>query len=149
MRYVLEGSAQKSEGRVRVDAQLIDAATGAHLWADQFDAKQAELFEMQDEIVTRLARALQIQLAAVEASRVSRAHPENADAEDVAMQCEARYLRSGAQRAGQPTYTLCEHRLEMDAHNVRVLAILAIRLMAHVINFVNDNPEPDLRTVAI
>ena len=63
------------------------------------------------------------------------------------MQCEAGYLRSGAQRAGQPTYTFCEHRLEMDAHNVRVLAILAIRLTAHVINFVNDNPEPDLRTV--
>jgi adenylate cyclase len=145
VRYVLEGSAQKSEGRIRVDAQLIDAASGAHLWADQFDAKQAELLEMQDEIVTRLARALQIQLAAVEASRVSHVRPENADAEDLAMQCEAGYLRSGAQRAGQPTYTLCERALEMDADNVRVLAILAIRSMAHVINFVSENPEPDLR----
>ena len=76
VRYVLEGSAQKSGARVRVDAQLIDAETGAHLWADQFDANQGELLEMQDEIVTRLARALQIQLAAVEASRVARASGE-------------------------------------------------------------------------
>jgi hypothetical protein len=57
VRYVLEGSAQRSGGRVRVSAQLIDADTGAHLWADQFDANQGEMLEIQDEIVTRLARA--------------------------------------------------------------------------------------------
>jgi adenylate cyclase len=89
VRYVLEGSAQKSGARIRVNAQLIDAETGAHLWADQFDSDQGELLEMQDEIVTRLARALQIQLAAVEASHVKRTHPENPDAEELAMQCEA------------------------------------------------------------
>jgi adenylate cyclase len=55
VRYVLEGSAERSGQRVRVSAQLIDAATGAHLWADQFDAEQGEMLEMQDEIVTRLA----------------------------------------------------------------------------------------------
>src|SRR3984957_7975752 len=75
VRYVLEGSAERSGQRVRVSAQLIDAATGAHLWADQFDADQGEMLEMQDEIVTRLARALQIELAVVEASRVVRVHP--------------------------------------------------------------------------
>jgi adenylate cyclase len=108
VRYVLEGSAQKSGSRIRVNAQLIDAETGAHLWADQFDANQGELLEMQDEIVIRLARALQIQPTAVEASRVARAHAENADAEELAMECEAGYLRSGAQRAAQVTYTLCD-----------------------------------------
>jgi len=75
VRYALEGSAQKSGKRVRVSAQLIDTETGAHLWADQFDADQTDLLEMQDEIVTRLARTLQIQLSAVEASRVARSHP--------------------------------------------------------------------------
>jgi adenylate cyclase len=63
VRYALEGSAQRSGTRVRVSAQLIDTETGAHLWADQLDADQADLLEMQDEIVTRLARTLQIQLA--------------------------------------------------------------------------------------
>ena len=145
VRYVLEGSAEKSGQRVRVSARLIDAATGAHLWADQFDANQGEMLEMQDEIVTRLARALQIELAAVEASRVSRAHPENVDADQLAMQCEAGYLRSGALRAVVSTYTLCERALEMDGRNVRVLAILAIRSLARVINFANDDPESELR----
>ena len=54
VRYALEGSAQKSGSHVRVDAQLIDAGSGAHLWADQFDADQTDLLAMQDEIVTRL-----------------------------------------------------------------------------------------------
>ena len=80
VRYALEGSAQKSGTRVRVDAQLIDAASGAHLWADQFDADETDLLTMQDEIVTRLARALQVELTAAVASRVARAHPENPDA---------------------------------------------------------------------
>ncbi len=62
VRYVLEGSEQHSGNQVRVNAQLIDAETGAHLWADQFDADRADLLQMQDEIVTRLARAMQIQL---------------------------------------------------------------------------------------
>jgi adenylate cyclase len=145
VRYVLEGSAQKSGARIRVDAQLIDANTGAHLWADQFDASQGEMLEMQDEIVTRLARALQIQLTAVEASRVARTHAENADAEEFAMECEAGYLRSGAQRAAERTYMLCDRALEMDSRNVRALAILAIRSLARVINFVNDDPKSELR----
>ena len=57
VRYVLQGSEQRSGNQVRVHAQLIDAETGAHLWADQFDADRADLLQMQDEIVTRLARA--------------------------------------------------------------------------------------------
>ena len=62
VRYALEGSAQKSGERIRVTAQLIDVETGAHLWADQFDAVQGELLEMQDEIVTRLAHTDLLQL---------------------------------------------------------------------------------------
>ncbi len=146
VRYALEGSAQKSGARVRVTAQLIDAETGAHLWADQFDADQGEMLEMQDEIVTRLAHSLQIQLTAVEASRVNRAHPENADAEELAMQCEAGYLRWGVMpSAAQPAFALCERALEMDAHNVRALAILAIRSQVRIVNFISDNPNADLR----
>jgi adenylate cyclase len=146
VRYALEGSAQKSGARVRVTAQLIDAETGAHLWADQFDADQGEMLEMQDEIVTRLAHNLQIQLTAVEASRVGRAHPENADAEELAMQCEAGYLRYGAMpAASQPAFALCERALEIDSRNVRALAILAIRSQVRVINLISDDPNAELR----
>jgi adenylate cyclase len=140
VRYALEGSAQKSGARIRVTAQLIDAETGAHLWADQFDADQGEMLEMQDEIVTRLAHSLQIQLTAVEASRVSRAHPENADAEELAMQCEAGYLRWGVlPSVAQPAYALCERALEMDQRNVRALAILAIRSQVRIINLISED----------
>jgi adenylate cyclase len=89
VRYVLEGSEQHSGNQVRVNAQLIDAETGAHLWADQFAADRADLLQMQDEIVTRLARAMQIQLVAVDAARVTRTRPSNLDAEDLALRCEA------------------------------------------------------------
>jgi len=57
VRYVLEGSEQHSGNQVRVNAQLIDAETGAHLWADQFDADRGDVLQMQDEVVTRLRRA--------------------------------------------------------------------------------------------
>ena len=146
VRYALEGSAQKSGKRVRVSAQLIDTETGAHLWADQFDADQTDLLEMQDEIVTRLARSLQIQLSAVEASRVARSHPENPDAEELALQCEAAYLRFGLQRKEMlPAFGLCERALQIDIHNVRALVILALRSVAAVINLSSTDPQADLR----
>ena len=146
VRYVLEGSARKSGARVRVSAQLIDAGTGAHLWADQFDADQGEMLDMQDEIVTRLARALQVQLAAVEASRVKRAHPENPDAEELAMQCEAGYIRWGVTvNIAQPAFALCERALEMDGSNVRALAILGVRSQARAATLLSDEPKAELR----
>ena len=67
VRYVLEGSVQRSSNRLRVNVQLIDAETGAHLWAERFDKPLADLFDMQDEIVARLANALSPQLTAAEA----------------------------------------------------------------------------------
>ena len=57
MRYVLEGSVQRDQNRVRVNAQLIDAETGAHLWADRFEEDVADLFKLQDQVVARLANA--------------------------------------------------------------------------------------------
>jgi adenylate cyclase len=144
VRYALEGSAQKSGTRVRVDAQLIDAGTGAHLWADQFDADQADILAMQDEIVTRLARALQIELTTEEASRVARAHPENPDAEELALQCEADYLRIGLARTEMlPAYRLCEQALAIDSRNVRALVILALRHLVLARNLQSDDPQTD------
>ncbi len=64
MRYVLEGSVQRGGGRMRVNMQLIEAETGAHLWAERFDKPIADLFDMQDEIVARLANQLQTELIA-------------------------------------------------------------------------------------
>ena len=72
VRYVLEGSVQRGGNRMRVNVQLIDAETGSHLWAERFDKPLADLFDMQDEIVARLANALNAQLVAAEARRAER-----------------------------------------------------------------------------
>ena len=73
VRYVLEGSVQRGGNRMRVNVQLIDAETGNHLWAERFDKPLTDLFDMQDEIVARLAGTLNAQLVAAEARRAEQA----------------------------------------------------------------------------
>src|SRR6202161_2093864 len=73
VRYVLEGSVQRGSARIRVNVQLIDAESDNHLWAERFDKPLADLFDMQDEIVARLASALNAELAEAEARRSERA----------------------------------------------------------------------------
>jgi TolB-like protein/class 3 adenylate cyclase len=80
VRYVLEGSVQRSGNRLRVNVQLIDAETGSHLWAERFDEPVTDLFDMQDEIVSRLANMLDAQLVAAEARRAEHSlHPDAMD----------------------------------------------------------------------
>jgi TolB-like protein len=81
VRYVLEGSVQRGGNRMRVNVQLIDAESGSHLWAERFDKPLADLFDMQDEIVARLAGALNVQLIAAEARRAEKA--SNSDSMDL------------------------------------------------------------------
>jgi TolB-like protein/Tfp pilus assembly protein PilF len=80
VRYVLEGSVQRGGNRLRVNVQLIDAENGNHLWAERFDKPVADLFDMQDEIVSRLANTLDAQLIAAEARRAGGLlHPNSMD----------------------------------------------------------------------
>src|SRR5262249_23511557 len=79
-RYVLEGSVQRSGNRLRVNVQLNDAEAGNHLWAERFDKAIADLFDVQDEIVSRLANALNTQLIGAEARPAERSpHPNSLD----------------------------------------------------------------------
>src|SRR5580693_2995842 len=80
VRYVLEGSVQRGANRMRVNVKLIDAETGNHLWAERFDKPLADLFDMQDEIVARLAGTLNTELVAAEARRAEQApNPDSMD----------------------------------------------------------------------
>jgi adenylate cyclase len=83
VRYVLEGSVQRDQNHVRVNAQLIDGATGAHLWADRFEESMADLFKLQDQVVARLANSLGYELAKAEAQKS--AHSTDPDAIDLMM----------------------------------------------------------------
>jgi adenylate cyclase len=143
VRYAVEGSVQPSDSKVRVTAQFIDAETGAHLWADQFDADRSNLLEMQDEIVVRLSRALLFQFLAVDIARVNRTRPGNLDAQDLAMRCEADLI---AGPASYPTaFSLCDRALQIDPRNVLALTISAYLVIIPVILAQSDDPIADTR----
>jgi adenylate cyclase len=78
VRYVLEGSVRKAGDRVRITAQLIDAATGHHLWAEQYDREMRDIFALQDEITLKIMTAMQVQLTEGEQAREGKA-PRNLD----------------------------------------------------------------------
>jgi adenylate cyclase len=146
VRYVVEGSEQHGGKKVRVNAQLISAETGAHLWADQFDADMTDLLQMQDEIVTRLARALQTKLVEIDAAHVERTRPGNLDAEDLAMRCEAALYNAKTGAAGLQTgYGLCERALQIDPRNVRALVNLSFKYIDPVLEVQSKDPESDIR----
>ena len=100
VRYVLEGSVQLSGDRMRVNAQLIDAGSGAHLWAEQFDTPRADLLQTQDAIVAHLANTLDLQLIYAEGARVKRTPAANRDAEDLALQCSRALVRPDGRQGG-------------------------------------------------
>ncbi|NIO06928.1 MAG: adenylate/guanylate cyclase domain-containing protein, partial [Deltaproteobacteria bacterium] len=70
VRYVLEGSVRKADDRVRINAQLIDATTGGHLWAERYDGKLGDVFDLQDKITQKIVAALSVKLASGEQERV-------------------------------------------------------------------------------
>jgi len=119
VRYVLEGSVQRSGSRLRVNVQLIDAETGSHLWAERFDKPIADLFDMQDEIVARLARALAAQLVVAEAQRAERSpHP---DATDLCFQGAAWLNRGRAPENMAQARGFYERALALEPENVEAL----------------------------
>jgi adenylate cyclase len=146
VRYALEGSEQHSRDKVRVNTQLIDVASGAHLWADQFDAERSDLFRMEDEIVPRIARALQIQLITADAARVTRSAPDNRDAQDLALRCQAASFNNRGDVAGfGNVVALCERSLQTDDHDVFALSTLALKYARTVLTAQSVDPQPDLK----
>jgi TolB-like protein/Flp pilus assembly protein TadD len=146
VRYALEGSAQRVGDRVRVTAQLIDAETGAHLWADQFDQPRADLLEMQDDIVTRLGRALDLQLTEADVARNQRLRPGNLDAEDLALRCRSEWQQFFYDAAKvQAAYGLCDQALKLDERNVTALGMLAFKWILPVLFLKSADPASDIR----
>jgi adenylate cyclase len=123
VRYVLEGSVQRDGTRVRVNAQLIDAETGAHLWADRFEEDVVDLFKLQDQVVARLANALGIELIKAEAQRDERiAHP---DAFDLTMRGRALQMQAQEQRTKEnnnAARAMFEQALAIDPNDAGALA---------------------------
>jgi adenylate cyclase len=88
VRYVLEGSVRKSADRVRITGQLIDTATGAHVWAERYDRKYDDIFALQDEITLSVVGAIEPSLRRAEVERVKRKRPDSLDAYDLVLQAQ-------------------------------------------------------------
>ncbi len=119
VRYVLEGSVQRRSDRMRVNVQLVDAQSGNHLWAERFDKPVADFFDMQDEIVARLANQLSVELLAAEACRSARA--ANPDSFDLVLQGWARLNKGPTSENLSHARAFFERALALDPNNVLAL----------------------------
>ena len=145
VRYVLEGSVQLSANRLRVNVQLIDTETGAHLWAERFDKLRADIFDMQDEIITRLARIVGIELVAAESRRAERERPNNMDAVDLAMRGWAILNQPLSLRRDRAARDLFDAALRSDDRNVEALVGLAFYHVNDLRTFASTNRDEQLR----
>jgi TolB-like protein len=113
VRYVLEGSVQRSGGRVRLNAQLIDVATGYHLWADRYDREMKDLFGLQDDISGNILTALKLKLTAAASERSSAAPTQNLDAYDAYLRAMHLY-RSTEEEGQEQAIPLFERAIALD-----------------------------------
>jgi adenylate cyclase len=123
VRYVLEGSVRKASGKVRITGQLIDAATGAHLWVDRFERDLTDVFALQDEVTIAVVSAIQPKLLQTEIAMAARRRPENLTAYDFYLRAMPQYYlanREGMAEAIRLAYRALE--LEPQFGNAAALA---------------------------
>jgi len=137
VRYALEGSVQRGGNRLRVNVQLVDTETGSHLWAERFEKPFTDLFDLQDEIVSRLANALDTELVVAEARRAERSlHP---DAMDLYFQGLARLSKGATPEYAAQARGFFERALALDPENIEALVGVAQVEVALGLNFFTDN----------
>jgi adenylate cyclase len=140
VRYVLEGSVRRSGNKVRVNAQLIDAETDAHLWADQFDGDTGDLFALQNEITSRIAIALNLELTIREAARPT----ANPDALDYISRGRAANAKPSSRERYAKAIDLFERALALDPNSVQAQGALAGTLAARVLDNMTESAAADL-----
>jgi adenylate cyclase len=123
VRYILEGSVQRDQNHVRVNAQLIDGETGAHLWADRFEESITDLFKLQDQVVARLANTLGYELVKAEAQRGS--HSTNPDAIDLTMRGWAAHWQPPTEESISSARDYFERAIKIDPQNAEAMVGLA------------------------
>ena len=151
VRYALEGSVRRVGQEVEANVQLIDTETGAHVWADRFEADRADLAKAQDEIVSHLARTLQLELVEAATRRIELEKPANPDVSDFVMRGWAWYYRPTTATSLQEAQRAFERALEIDPQSVDAkigLAWIVTEYVAegrpHVVNGVRISREQDM-----
>lgn len=122
--YVVEGSVRKEGNRVRITAQLIDVATGTHIWSDRYDRSLADVFALQDEITQAVVAAIEPQIYAAENFRAQRKAPDNMDAWDLVMRALSHYWRVTRQD-NTVAQALLEKAISIDPNYGQALGLLA------------------------
>jgi adenylate cyclase len=140
VRYVLEGSVRRSGNRVRVNVQLIDAETDAHLWAERFDGSTEDTFALQDEVASRLANALGVELIAAEAARPA----ENLAAFDYILRGRAAWFKPRSRESIAEAIGWFERALALDPHSVEAQIRLANTLVSRTLHGITDSAAADL-----
>jgi adenylate cyclase len=142
VRYVLEGSVQRDQNRMRVNAQLIDAQSGAHLWADRFEEDVTDLFKLQDQVVARLANTLGYELVRAEATKGARS--TNPDANDLVMRGLALFNEPSqpSKERNDASRAFYEQALAIEPNNAAAIAGLAFTYFVEYI-FGYGNPGTD------
>ncbi len=140
VRYVLEGSVRRSGKQVRVNAQLIDAETDAHLWAERFERDIGDLFALQNDVTGRIAVALNFSLIGAEAARPT----GNPDALDFIFRGRAAGFKPNSRDRYAEEISLFERALALDPHSVEAQSLLAIALTGRVLSGVTDTAAADI-----
>jgi adenylate cyclase len=138
--HVIEGSVRRVGGRVRVNAQLVDATTGGHLWADRFEGSATDVFAVQDEVVGRIVAALAVELTPAEQARLARPPTRNLEAYDYFLRAE-QAAKSGHQSGLREALTLYARATAFDLAFADAFAAHA-RTAAYVWRNDLDDPLP-------
>ena len=113
VRYVLEGSVRKASGKVRITGQLIDAVTGAHIWADRFERDLTDVFALQDEVTVAIVSAIQPKLLQTEIRLAARRRPENLTAYDLYLRAMSQFYLTTREGLAE-AIRLARRALELD-----------------------------------
>jgi TolB-like protein/tetratricopeptide (TPR) repeat protein len=140
VRYVLEGSVQRSGNRVRVSAQLIDAETDTHLWTERLDSDSRDLFALQNEITSRIAIALNLELIGADAARPT----EHPDALEYIVRGRAVSYRPPSRAKYAESIALFERALRLSPHSVAAQSYAAIYLAGRVLDQMTDTAAADV-----
>jgi adenylate cyclase len=148
VRYVLEGSVRKAGKRVRVTAQLIDATTGSHIWAERYDRELDDIFALQDEITETIVTSIEPQLGAVERERSRRKPPENLGAWDLFQRGLWHLFDDVKRDALAQAKRLFERACRLDPAFAAAYAELAFTNVAEIVRGLTDDPEASLDRAA-
>jgi len=141
--YALEGSVRRIGDQVQVNVELIDAATGAQVWADRFDTDRRNLAEAQDEITGRLARTLNLELVQAVGRRIEQERSVNPDVQDLIMRGWALYQRTQAATSREAAKREFEQALQIDPDSYDAKLGIAAVLVVDLANGTSDHPETD------